>query len=213
MLVLIKWLGSGKYTKSIIFTAPIFQNDAPACIITPSGSSRGALLALFGTLSRATQPEYVGIYRSAFVFRSSRLYNNTFWTRRFPLFRARGLSGPSWGTFGELPGELLGTLGELLGSSGRLLGSSWVVLGRSWELLGGSWVPLGGEKSESAFYGGCTLGNEKNKRSAHKEPQKTKHTLAYNVCFGLGDPRSSSGCSLVILGSSWVLIGSSWVFY
>ena len=51
VLVLIKWLGSGKYTKSTIFTAPIFQNDAPACIITPSGSSRGALLALFETLS------------------------------------------------------------------------------------------------------------------------------------------------------------------
>jgi hypothetical protein len=135
VLVLIKWLGSGKYTKSTIFTAPIFQNDAPACIITPSGSSRGALLALFGTLSRATQPEYVGIYRSAFVFRSSRLHNNTFWTRRFPLFRARGLFGASWGTFGELPGELLGTLGELLGSSGEL----WAALGSSGQL----WAALG----------------------------------------------------------------------
>ena len=135
VLVLIKWLGSGKYTKSTIFTAPIFQNGAPACIITPSGSSRGALLALFGTLSRATQPEYVGIYRSSFVFRSSRLHNNAFWTRRFLLFRALGIFGEFWGPLGSSLGSSWEPWGSSLGALGSF-GQLWGAPGSSGQLWG-----------------------------------------------------------------------------
>ena len=113
-------LGSVEYTKSTLFTAPLFQNGAPACIITPSGLSRGALLALFGTLSQDTEPKIVGIWRSALVFQSSRLHNNAFWTRLpFPIIPGSGIL---WGILGG-PGELwgaLGSSGELLGSSGDL---------------------------------------------------------------------------------------------
>ena len=49
-----KVFGSVEYTKSNVFTAPVFQNGIPACIITLSGLSRGAFWALFGTLSQDT---------------------------------------------------------------------------------------------------------------------------------------------------------------
>ena len=158
-LFLIRRLGASKYTKSTVFTAPIFQNDVPACIITPSGSSRSALLALFGTLSRATKPEYVGIYRSAFAFRSSRLHNNVFWTRRFLLFRALGIFGEfreplgsSLGTSWEPWGSSLGALGSFgqlwgaPGSSGQLWGAPAGLSEELWGALGSSgelWTALG----------------------------------------------------------------------
>ena len=135
-------LGSVKYTKSTVFTAPIFQNSAPACIITPSGLSRGVFLALFGTLTQDTELEYVGIYRSAFVFRSSRLHNNTFRMHRFLLFQVLGIFGEFWGGLGDLREAPWGAPGN----SGRARGSPWAApgaLGELWGALGSSGESFG----------------------------------------------------------------------
>ena len=145
-------LGSVKYTKSTVFTAPIFQNGAPACIITPSGSSRGAFLALFGTLSQDTEPAYVGIYRSTFVFRSSRLHNNAFWTHRFLLFQALGIFGEFWGGLGDLWEAPWGAPAN----SGRALGSPWAppgALGELWGALGSSGESFGAPGGLWGSYG------------------------------------------------------------